>query len=138
MTARVIGRSLCLLAEIFGGAAIDRCRVRRGQMIAPRIGNSKCFDESDHVRIERAQGGCLRTAPFAVAIFPSFYMLHAAPIMPGVWSVEGHSGSGRPNGCVLAQIGWPATTPILLCASLRAASRRLAPGAAQPLFLAAL
>jgi hypothetical protein len=88
MTARVIFRSLYLRAEIFGCAAIERCRLRRRQMIAPRIGNGKCLDESDEVGVERPQSGRLRTAPLAVAMFPFFYLFHPARIPRGVWVVE--------------------------------------------------
>jgi hypothetical protein len=81
MTAQVIGRNLCL-REIVGGAPIDRCRLRRGEMIAPCVGNSKCFDELDDVRIERPQRGRWQGA--VVAIFPLFYLFHAAGIMRSV------------------------------------------------------
>ena len=84
MTARVIGRSLYLRAEICGSAAVDRCRLHRGQMIAPRVGNGKCLDESDDVRIERPQGGRLQPAALAVAIFAFAYPFHPAPITRGV------------------------------------------------------
>ncbi|SRR5579871_1564212 len=88
MTARVIGRSLYLRAEIFGSAAVDCCRLRRGQMIAPRVGNSKCLDESDDVRIERPQCGRLPAAALVVAIFAFGYPFHPAPITRGVCVVE--------------------------------------------------
>src|SRR5215471_14912859 len=88
MTARVICRSLYLRAEIFGGATIERCGPRRSRMIAPRIGNGKCFDESDDVRIEWPQRGCLRAAALAVAISPFFYLFHAARITRVIWVVE--------------------------------------------------
>src|SRR5215467_5924398 len=88
MTARVIGRSLYLRAEICDGAAVDRCRLRRGQMIAPRVGNGKCLDESDNVRIEWPQGRSLQPAALAVAIFAFAHLFHPAPITRGVWVVE--------------------------------------------------
>ncbi len=88
MTARVIGRSLYLRAEIRDGAAINNRCPPRGQMIAPCVRNGKCFDESDHIRIERPQSGGLQAAPLAVAISPFFYVFHAAPITLGVSVVE--------------------------------------------------
>jgi len=53
-------------------------------MIAPRVGNGKCLDESDDVRIERPQGGRLQPAALAVAIFAFAYPFHPAPITRGV------------------------------------------------------
>jgi hypothetical protein len=56
--------------------------------IAPRVGNSKCLDESNDARIERPQGGRLQAAAPAVAISAFAYLFHPAPITRGVWVVE--------------------------------------------------
>ena len=104
MAARVMSQSLCLMAVFSGAAVADRCGVGCNQMNAPCIGNGKCFDESDDVRIERPQSGRLQAAPLAAAIFAFAYLFHPAQSRAAFGSLKGHGGCGRANGSVLVEL----------------------------------
>jgi hypothetical protein len=45
-------------------------------MIAPSIGDGKRFNESDQIRIELTQSGCVRAARRVAPIVLSFHPLH--------------------------------------------------------------
>jgi|SRR5579871_3401593 len=105
MTARVICRSPCPRIEFSGGALAARCRLRGGQIIASCVGNGKCFDETNNIDIERAQGMCWRLPCLPVAILSFAALFHTAIMTLDTRLLKGAKPHDRANGYAVIEIG---------------------------------